>query len=104
MSFPTPSPRLFIDDLPSAGVSRLVAELKITRDATRAVIHLDGVRSEFSVRALIFPTAAGGRLSSVIAASGFGRFGCTTTLFAVGIVSSVLGLCIVVVVGTRVLG
>jgi hypothetical protein len=49
------SPRRFIDDGPSVAVSRLVAEGKIARDATRARIHLDGVTSEFSVARLDFP-------------------------------------------------
>jgi hypothetical protein len=49
------SPRRFIDDFPSVGVSRLVAEGKIARDATRVRIHLDGVTSEFSVSRVDFP-------------------------------------------------
>jgi hypothetical protein len=50
-----PSPRRFIDDGPSVAISRLVAEGKIARDATRVRIHLDGVTSEFSVSRIDFP-------------------------------------------------
>jgi hypothetical protein len=48
-------PPAFIDDLPSLAVSRLVAEGKIARDATRARILLDGVRAEFAVARVDFP-------------------------------------------------
>jgi hypothetical protein len=46
---------MFIDDLPSASVSRLVAEKKIAREATRARIVLDGVTAEFAVSRIDFP-------------------------------------------------
>ena len=51
---PSPSP-VFIDDLPSVAVSRLVADRKIKRDDTRARIILDGIRSEFPVSRIDFP-------------------------------------------------
>jgi hypothetical protein len=49
------SPSLFVDDLPSVAISRLVAEGKITRDATRARVHFDGVSGEFAVSRVDFP-------------------------------------------------
>jgi hypothetical protein len=55
MSSPTPSESLFVDDCPSVAISRLVAEKKIARDATRARIHLDGVTGEFAVARIDFP-------------------------------------------------
>ena len=36
-------------------ISRLVAEGKIERDDTRAVIYLDGSRAEFAVSRVDFP-------------------------------------------------
>jgi hypothetical protein len=49
------SESLFVDDLPSVAISRLVAEKKIARNATRARIHLDGVTGEFAVARIDFP-------------------------------------------------
>ena len=65
---PSPSP-VFIDDLPSVAISRLVADRKITRDATRARIILEVSGRSSAFRVSIFPTGAGGCLSIVIAAS-----------------------------------
>ena len=50
-----PSESLFVDDCPSVAISRLVAERKITRDATRTRVHLDGVTGEFPVSRIDFP-------------------------------------------------
>jgi hypothetical protein len=55
LSSPARSAPLFVDDLPSVAISRLVAEGKITRSDTRARIHLDGVMGEFPVSRLDFP-------------------------------------------------
>jgi hypothetical protein len=49
------SESLFVDDLPSVAISRLVAEKKIACGDTRARIHLDGVTGEFSVARIDFP-------------------------------------------------
>jgi hypothetical protein len=50
-----PASRLFIDDLSSVAVSRLVAEGRIARDAMRACVFLDGVSAEFPVARIDFP-------------------------------------------------
>ena len=50
-----PSESLFVDDLPSVAISRLVAEKRIARDDARARIHLDGVTGEFPVARIDFP-------------------------------------------------
>jgi hypothetical protein len=45
----------FVDDLPSVAISRLVAEGKIVRDATRVRIFLEGSTAEFNVSRVDFP-------------------------------------------------
>ena len=87
------SASLFIDDLPSVAISRLVAEQKITRHATRARIHLDGVTGEFAVSRVDFPN--GGWWAFVICHCGQPLsqcFGFTTAIFVVGAVYSGVGL------------
>jgi hypothetical protein len=46
---------LFVDDLPSVAISRLVAEKKIARDAARVRVHFEGVTGEFGVSRIDFP-------------------------------------------------
>ena len=79
------SESLFVDDLPSVAISRLVAEKKIARDATRARIHLDGVTGEFAVARIDFPN--GGWWAFVICHCGHRVGGCgfTTIISVVGI-------------------
>lgn len=51
---PSP-PFLFVDDLPSVAISRLVAEKKIGRADARARVHFEGVSAEFGVSHIDFP-------------------------------------------------
>ena len=85
------SASLFVDDLHSVAISRLVAEKKIDRDDARARIHLDGVTGEFLSPGLISPTGAGGYSFTAIAGSAAGGCGFTTTVSVVGIACCSVG-------------